>query len=45
MSRVLAMLLNEVDMEVVSTKANRIHEMEVSHFFGSNNSFSPSELI
>ncbi len=29
MSRVLAMLLNEV--EVVSKKTNRIHEMDVSH--------------
>jgi hypothetical protein len=34
MSCVLAMLLNEVDMEVVSKKANRIHEMDVSHLFG-----------
>jgi hypothetical protein len=45
MSCVLAMLLNEVDMEVVSKKPNRIHEMDVSHIFGSNNSFSPSGLI
>jgi hypothetical protein len=45
MSHVLAMLLNEVDMEVVSKKANRIHEMDVSHLFGSNNSFSPSGPI
>jgi len=45
MSHVLAKLLNEVDMEVVSKKANRIHEMVVSHLFGSNNSFSPSGLI
>jgi hypothetical protein len=45
MSHALAMLLNEVDMEVVSKKANRIREMDVSHLFGSNNSFSPSGLI
>jgi hypothetical protein len=45
MSLVLAMLLNEVDMEVVSKKANRSHEMDVSHLFGSNNSFSPNGLI
>jgi len=45
MSHVLAMLLNEVDVEVISKKANRIHEMDVSHLFGSNNSFSPSGLI
>jgi len=45
MSHVLTMLLNEVDMEVVSKKANRIPEMDVSHLFGSNNSFSPSGLI
>ncbi len=45
MSCVLAMLLNEVDMEVVSKKVNRICEMDVSHLFGSNNSFSPSGLI
>ncbi len=32
-------------MEVVSKKINRIHEMDVSHIFGSNNSFSPSGLI
>jgi len=36
MSRVLAMLLNEVDMEVVSKKANKICEMDVSHLFWSN---------
>ncbi|KAH8970992.1 hypothetical protein BDL97_02G119200 [Sphagnum fallax] len=45
MSRVLAMLLNEVDVEVVSKKANRIHEMDVSHLFQSNSSLSPSGLI
>jgi len=45
MSRVLAMLLNEVDVEVVSKKANRIHEMDVSHLLGSNSSLSPSGLI
>jgi len=45
MSRVLAMLLNEVDVEVVSKKANRIHEMDVSHLLQSNSSFSPSGLI
>jgi hypothetical protein len=45
MSRVLAMLLNEVDVEVVSKKANRIHEVDVSHLFGSNSSLSPSGLI
>ncbi|CAK9218036.1 unnamed protein product, partial [Sphagnum troendelagicum] len=42
MSRVLAMLLNEVDVEVVSKKANRIHEMDVSHLFQSNSSLSPN---
>ncbi|CAK9218045.1 unnamed protein product [Sphagnum troendelagicum] len=45
MSHVLAMLLNEVDVEVVSKKANRIHEMDVSHLFQSNSSLSPSGLI
>ncbi|KAH9571926.1 hypothetical protein CY35_02G119300 [Sphagnum magellanicum] len=45
MSHVLAMLLNEVDMEVVSKIADRIHEMDVSHLLGSTNSFSPSGLI
>ncbi|KAH8970998.1 hypothetical protein BDL97_02G119700 [Sphagnum fallax] len=45
MARVLAMLLNEVDVEVVSKKANRIHEMDVSHLFQSNSSLSPSGLI
>jgi Mg2+/Co2+ transporter CorB len=45
MSHVLAMLLNEVDVEVVSKKANRIHEMDISHLVGSNHSLSPSGLI
>ncbi|CAM6007977.1 unnamed protein product [Sphagnum balticum] len=45
MSRVLAMLLNEVDVEVVSKKTNPIHEMDISHLLGSNNSLSPSGLI
>jgi hypothetical protein len=45
MSQVLAMLLNEVDVEVVSKKANRIHEMDISHLLGSNHSLSPSGLI
>jgi len=45
MSCVLAMLLNEVDMEVVSKKANPVHEMDVSRFLGSNSSLSPSGLI
>jgi hypothetical protein len=45
MSHVLAMLLNEVDVEVVSKKANRIHEMDISHLLGSNHSLSPSGLI
>ncbi|CAM6068457.1 unnamed protein product [Sphagnum tenellum] len=45
MSRVLAMLLNEVDVEVVSKKANPIHEMDVLHLLGSSNSLSPSGLI
>jgi len=33
MSCVLAMLLNEVDMEVVSKKVNRIREMDVTSFW------------
>jgi hypothetical protein len=45
MSRVLAMLLNEVDVEVVSKKTNPIHEMDVLHLLGSNSSLSPSGLI
>ncbi|CAN5966329.1 unnamed protein product [Sphagnum jensenii] len=45
MSHVLAMLLNEVDVEVVSKKANQIHEMDVLHLLGSNSSLSPSGLI
>jgi hypothetical protein len=45
MSRVLAMLLNEVDVEVVSKKVNRIHEMDVLHLLQSNSSFSPNGLI
>ncbi len=45
MSRVLAMLLNEVDVEVVSKKVNRIHEVDVSPLLGSNNTLSPSGLI
>jgi hypothetical protein len=45
MSCVLAMLLNEVEVEVVSKKANRIHEMDVSHLLWSNHSLSPSGLI
>jgi hypothetical protein len=45
MSRVLTMLLNEVDVEVVSKKTNPIHEMDISHLLGSNNSLSPSGLI
>jgi len=45
MSRVLAMLLNEVDVEVVSKKTNQIHEMDVLHLLGSNSSLSPSGLI
>jgi hypothetical protein len=34
MSHVLAMLLNEVDMEVVSKEDNRIHEMDFSNLLG-----------
>ncbi|CAM6043448.1 unnamed protein product [Sphagnum compactum] len=34
MSHVLAMLLNEVDMEVVPKKANSIHEMDFSNLLG-----------
>ncbi len=45
MSHVLAMLLNEVDVEVVPKKTNRIHEVDVSHLLESNNSLSPSGLI
>jgi hypothetical protein len=45
MSHVLAMLLNEVDVEVVSRKTNWSHEMDVSHLLGSNHSLSPSGLI
>ncbi|KAH9571952.1 hypothetical protein CY35_02G120500 [Sphagnum magellanicum] len=45
MSHVLAMLLNEVDVEVISKKANRIHEVDVSHLLGSNSSLSPSGVI
>jgi hypothetical protein len=45
MSRVLAMLLKEVDVEVVSEKANWIHEVDVSHLLRSNSSLSPSGLI
>jgi hypothetical protein len=45
MSHVLAMLLNEVHVEVVSKKTNWIHEVDVSHLFGSNHSLSPSGLI
>jgi hypothetical protein len=45
MSRVLTMLLNEVDVEVVSKKANRIHEVDVSPLLGSNSTLSPSGLI
>jgi len=39
------MLLNEVDVEVVSRKTNWSHEMDVSHLLGSNHSLSPSGLI
>ncbi len=42
MSHVLAMLLNEFDMEVVSKEASRVHEMDDSHVFGSNHSLNPS---
>jgi hypothetical protein len=45
MSRVLAMLLNEVDVEIVSKNANQIHEVDVSHLLGSNSTLSPSGLI
>jgi len=45
MSHVLAMLLNEVDVEVVSKKTNWIHEVDVSHLLGSNHSLNPSGLI
>jgi hypothetical protein len=34
MPHVLAMLLNEVDMDVVSNEANRIHEMDFSNLLG-----------
>jgi hypothetical protein len=34
MSHVLAMLLNGVDMEVVSKETNTIHEMEISSLLG-----------
>ncbi len=36
MSHVLAMLLNGVDMEVVSKETNRIHEMDFSNLLGNH---------